>query len=97
MYIIDNINLPSIELDKCPHDGDPMEINQEMYFVCERNCDQEGNILSVGVIPLVVRNPKKIKNIKGYINCLSITHRRVRFIKENMTCDFDECDEMIIS
>jgi hypothetical protein len=95
--VTDYIALPSVMADSCPEDGDPLEINHEIYYVCERDFNQEGDILSVGVIPLVVKNPKKVENIKSYINCLSIAHRRVQFRKETKACNFDDCDEMIIS
>jgi hypothetical protein len=49
------------------------------------------------VIPLVVKNPDKVANIKDYINCLSVAHRRIQFRKKNNICDLNECDEMIIS
>jgi hypothetical protein len=51
----------------------------------------------IGVIPLVVKNPAKVDNINSYVKCLSIAHRRIQFRKNNHICDFNDCDEMIIS
>jgi hypothetical protein len=95
--VIDNNVLPSIAIDNYPEEGEPLEIDKEMYYVCEREFNQEGDIMSIGVIPLVVRNPKKVENIRNYINCLIIAHRRVQFMKASLACDFDDCDEMVIS
>ena len=95
--VIDNSGLPSVEMASCPENGDPLELNKEMYYVCERNCSQRGEVISIGVIPLVIRNPRLVSNIESYINCLSVAHRRVLFRKQNKLCDFEECDEMIIS
>lgn len=53
--------------------------------------------LAIGLIPLVVRDPVKVKNIKEYINCLSIAHRKVVFKNDKGICDLSNCNEMIIS
>jgi len=95
--VIDHIDLPLVEVDKDPEEGDPVEINEEMYYVCEKKYGQNDDLHKIGVIPLVVRNPAKVLNIKDYINCLSIAHRRVQFTKDKEICDLDNCDEMIIS
>jgi hypothetical protein len=95
--LVEKIELPSVMVNDCPEDGDPLEINHELYYVCERDCTPKGDISSVGVIPLVVKNPKKVENIDTYLNCLSIAHRRVLFRKEGKACAFDDCDEMVIS
>ena len=95
--VLDKNVLPHFTTGSIPQEGDPVEINHEMYYVCEKNCDPDGNLVSLGLIPLVVRNPREVKNIKEYINCLAIAHKRVQFRKNNKTCDFDECDEMIIT
>ncbi len=95
--VIDNTGLSSVILENCPEDGDPLELDKEMYYVCERNCTRDGDIISIGVIPLVIRNPQIVRNIESYIKCLSLAHRRVRFMKQSKVCDFENCDEMIIS
>jgi hypothetical protein len=95
--VIDNTDLPEITVDQIPTDGDPLEIERELYYVCEINYNQQSGPPLIGVIPLVVRNPAKVLNIKNYIHCLSIAHRRIQFRKNNNICDFNDCDEMIIS
>jgi hypothetical protein len=95
--VVAQTDLPEIAVDRLPHEGDPIEINDEMYYVCEKKLLPEDGIHKIGVIPLVVRNPAKVSNIKGYIKCLSIAHRRIQFKKNNEICDLDNCDEMIIS
>jgi len=95
--VIDNSDLPEISLQNMPEGGDPLEIEGELYFVCELDFSQQNNFTRVGLIPLIVRNPAKVQNIKSYINCLAIAHRRVEFLKKDKICDLDDCDEMIIS
>lgn len=95
--VVTNANLPEMSVEQIPTDGDPLEINGELYFVCEQNYKQQVDSPMIGVIPLVVRNPAKVLNIKQYIDCLSIAHRKVKFKNDRGICDLDNCDEMIIS
>lgn len=94
--IIDHTSLPEITVDKLPLDGDPLEIDREMYFVCEANLN-ELDEQKIGVIPLIVKNPARVDNIGSYIKCLKIAQRRIQFRKANNICDFNDCDEMVIS
>jgi hypothetical protein len=93
--IIDNTELPEISVDKVLTDGDAIEINKELYYVCEKISDKFEHP-RIGVIPLVVRNPANIVNIKEYIECLSLAHRKVLFRNSNGDCGLENCDEMII-
>jgi hypothetical protein len=95
--VIDNSKLPEMDIDGILIAGDPIEIDSEIYFVCDTNHELQEGIQEIGVVPLVVRNPKKVENIGTYIKCLSIAHRRIQFRKQNNICDFDDCDEMVIS
>lgn len=95
--VVSHADLTEIEVDKIPSEGDPLEINKELYFVCEQNSKQQTSPLMIGVIPLVVRNPAKVLNIKEYIECLSVAHRKVLFKNKKGICEFDNCDEMTIS
>jgi hypothetical protein len=96
--VVDQCHLPEMSVDKMPTDGDPLEIKGEMYYVCERIAKQQADSREIGVIPLVVRNPANVTNIKEYINCLSIAHRKVLFKDDKGGCsDLESCDEMIIS
>lgn len=70
--VIDSLEFPIITVDHLPINGDPIEIDKELYYV-------------------------KVANIKDYLQCLSVAHRRVLFRKKNTICDFDDCDEMVIS
>lgn len=95
--VIDQSDLPEITVGNLPSEGDPLEIEGEIYYVCE--IDDAGTESSgkIGVIPLIVKNPARVKNIGTYIKCLSTAHRRIQFRKKNNSCDMNECDEMIIS
>lgn len=88
--------LPEIAVDRMPEEGDPLEVEGEMYFVCEQNTGSEP-VPSIGVIPLVVRNPSSVANIRQYVDCLSMAHRRVQFKNEKGETDLEHSDEMIIS
>lgn len=95
--VIDNTELPEISVDQIPTDGDPIEINKEIYYVCENIDQKQFDSPVIGVIPLVVRNPANVLNIKSYIKCLSIAHRKVLFKNSKGICDLENCEEMIIS
>jgi len=95
--VIDHTDLPELTVDQLPVDGDPIEIEREMYYVCETNFQEKDSLHKIGVIPLVVKNPTKVVNIESYIKCLSSAQRRIQYRKENNICDLNDCDEMIIS
>lgn len=95
--VVAKTDLPEVSIDKFPHQGDPVEIKGELYFVCELNPHSQQDPNVIGVIPLVVRNPLQVRDIKEYIECLTIAHRKVLFKNEEEICSFDNCDEMIIS
>jgi hypothetical protein len=95
--VVTHTDLPEMSVNQIPTDGDPLEIKGELYFVCEQNRKQQADLPVIGVIPLIVKNPAKVLNIKEYIHCLSIAHRKVQFGNEKGICDLDHCDEMVIS
>jgi hypothetical protein len=95
--VVESTKLPEISVNQLPIDGDPLEIEGEMYYVCETAFEEKSDSSFIGVIPLVVRNPSRVLNIKSYIECLSIAHRRVQFKNAKGICDLDSCDEMIIT
>jgi hypothetical protein len=95
--VVDHIDLPEMSVDRIPTDGDPLEIKGELYYVCENKYKQHSDPPVIGVIPLVVKNPAKVLNIKNYIHCLSIAHRKVQFKNDKGICDLDNCNEMIIT
>jgi hypothetical protein len=81
--IIDRNELPEVTVNKIPVCGDPLEINSEMYFVCETNIMEKEGFRKIGVIPLVVKNLKKVENIESYLKYLSIAHKRIQYRDEN--------------
>jgi len=95
--VIDQTDLTEIMVDQIPVSGDPLEIDREMYYACETKFREKDGLQRIGVIPLVVKNPARVKNIENYISCLSIAHRRIQFRKNNNICDINDCDEMIIT
>jgi hypothetical protein len=95
--VIDKSELPDVAVKQLPTDGDPIEIKGEMYYVCENNNISQDGKEVIGVIPLVVRNPATISNIKSYLKCLSIAHRKVQYKNDKGSCDLENCDEMVIT
>jgi hypothetical protein len=95
--VIDQTDLPELSVDQIPVIGEPLEIKEELYYVCEDDNKQHAANPVIGVIPLVVRDPSKVSNIHEYLHCLSIAHRKVQFKNKKGTCDFDNCDEIIIT
>lgn len=95
--VIDKSELPEITLSQVPSDGDPLEIDREMYYVCESNNESQSGQIAIGVIPLIVRNPAMISNINSYLKCLSLAHRKVQFKNSKGSCDIESCDEMVIT
>lgn len=94
--VIDYSPLPEMEVDILPEGGDPVEIDGEIYFVCDTNIN-ELDKQAIEVIPLVVKNPTGVENIHDYVKCLTIAQRRIQFRKANNICDIYDCDEMVIS
>jgi len=95
--VIDKSELPELRVSNLPTDGDPLEIDKEMYYVCESNNKSQSGPIEIGVIPLVVRNPAMVSNINSYLKCLSLAHRKVQFKNRRGSCDMENCDEMVIS
>ncbi|HEX2974402.1 MAG TPA: hypothetical protein VHO68_00560, partial [Bacteroidales bacterium] len=87
--------LSEMLVDDLPVDGDPFEINGEIYFVCEKNLNDRSKPV-IGVIPLVVRNPSSVSNINHYLDCLSVAHKKVLFRKGQEESDLSNSDKMII-
>ncbi len=94
--VVDKAKLPEMQVDQPLSDGDPLEIDGELYYVCENLSLQQSDRTVIGVIPLVVRNPSKVTDIEKYIECLSLAHRKVLFKNAKGSCTLADCDEMII-
>ncbi len=95
--VIDRTHLPEMSVNQTPSDGDALEIDGEMFYVCEGANRSQSDSSVIGVIPLVVKNPANVKNIQNYLDCLSLAHRKVLFKNNKGTCDLDNCDEMVIT
>jgi hypothetical protein len=95
--VVTKTHLSEMSVDRIPTEGDPLEIEKELYFVCEGDSGPHRDHPEIGVIPLVVRNPRDVTNIRDYIQCLSLAHRKVQFKNDKGNCDLDNCNEMIIS
>jgi hypothetical protein len=93
--VVSDKDLSQISVDKMPSEGEPIEIEGDLYFVCELDNLQAVNP-AIGVIPLIVRNPAGISNIGQYLKCLSKAHRSVKFRNEKGPTDLEQADEMII-
>jgi len=76
--VIDRTELPEVTVDRVPVNGDPLEIDSQMYFICETKNQMTDGRQTVGVIPLVIKNVTKIKNIESYLKSLHIALRRMQ-------------------
>ena len=76
--VIDRMELPELTVDRVPVNGDPLEIDSQMYFICETKNQMTDGRQTVGVIPLVIKNVTKIKNIESYLKSLHIALRRMQ-------------------
>lgn len=95
--VISHEDLPELSVTSIPAHGDPLEISGDLYFVCEMDPFPESGSHTIGVIPLVVKDPAKVTDIKKYVECLSIAHRKVQFRNSNGLSDLEHSDEMVIS
>lgn len=77
--IIDRTELPEVTTENLPVAGDPLEIENEMYYVCETECREKDELRKVGVIPLVLKNPNRVENMGIYYKYLSIAIRRMQY------------------
>jgi len=82
--IIDHIELPEVMVDGIPVAGDPLEINNEMYYVCETNYLETDGLKKIGVIPLIIKNPGSVKNTGIYLKYLAIAIRRMQVVNGGM-------------
>lgn len=94
--VLDNEVLPEITVTDLPSDGDPIELDDDMYYVCERAYDNKEDP-RIGVIPLIIRNPASVSNIEQYVKCLSMAHRKVMFKNKHGISSLEASEEMIIS
>ncbi|HEX2968084.1 MAG TPA: hypothetical protein VHO46_03185 [Bacteroidales bacterium] len=93
--VIGDADLPEVLMDQVPSSGDKIEIKGEVYYVCEM-LEKTNTRTAIGVIPLVVRNPASVSDIRKYIDCLSIAHRKVLFRNREGITDLDHSEEMMI-
>ena len=78
--VIDRTDLPEVTVEQLPVNGDPLEINSQMYFVCETNNQVKDGTQIIRVIPHVIKNATKAKNTESYLESLSVALRRMQYI-----------------
>jgi sorbitol-specific phosphotransferase system component IIA len=81
--VIDRSDLKEITVDQLPVLGDPLEVDSNMYLICEINNQVNEEAQSVGVIPIVYKTDKKLTN-ENFLESLSVAlreiqHRKVMF------------------
>jgi hypothetical protein len=81
--VIDRTELPEVTVDHIPVNGDPLEIDSQMYFVCETKNQVTDGRQPVGVIPLVIKNTTEIKSIESYLESLYVALRRMQNLGNN--------------
>jgi hypothetical protein len=79
--VIDRTELPEVTVDRVPVNGDPLEIDSQMYFVCDTKNQVTDGRQPVGVIPLVIKNVTKINNIESYMESLYVALKRMKDLR----------------
>jgi hypothetical protein len=79
--VIDRTELPEVTVDWVPVIGDPLEIDSNMYIICELNNQVKDGWQAVGVIPLVYKNDSKAVNIENYLESLYIALRKMQDLR----------------
>jgi hypothetical protein len=79
--VIDRTELPEVTVNRVLVNGDPLEIDSQMYFVCETKNQVTDGRQPVGVIPLVIKNVTKIKNMECYLESLHAALRRMKDLR----------------
>jgi|WetSurMetagenome_2_1015567.scaffolds.fasta_scaffold00329_1 hypothetical protein len=80
--VVDRNELPEVTVDRVPVEGDPLEIDSQMYFVCETINNKTEGTQTIGVIPLVIKNTTKIKDIGSYLESLNVALRRMQYLRK---------------
>jgi len=75
--LIDRVDLKELKVDRIPVIGDPVEIDSDMYIICDihelgNDCRQ-----TVGVIPLVNKTNKEL-NKENYLESLNVALRKMQ-------------------
>ena len=79
--VIDRTHLPELTVYSVPVNGDPLEIDSQMYFVCETKNQVTDGRQTVGVIPLVIKDVAKIISIESYLESLHVALRRMQDLR----------------
>ena len=79
--VIDRTELPEVTVDSVPVNGDQLEIDSQMYFICETKNQLADGRQTVGVIPLVIKNTTKIKSMESYLESLHVALRRMQDLR----------------
>ena len=79
--VIDRTELPEVKVDSVPVNGDPLEIDSQMYYICETINQVADGRQTVGVIPLVIRNATKINSMESYLESLYVALRRMQDLR----------------
>ncbi len=76
--IIDRTELPSVRLDQVPVNGDTMEINSQIYYVCDTDDVKYDHYQTVRVIPGIIGNTFKGAVSGSYFESLSAAITRLQ-------------------
>lgn len=77
---IDHAVLKEVTVDQIPVTGDPIEIDSNMYLICDIHNNVNDGELSVGVIPIVYKTGN-VFNTENYLESLSVALRRLQDLR----------------
>lgn len=76
--VIDHAELNAVSVERAPVIGDPLEVESEMYLICDIYKQVNDNEHSVGVIPVVYKTEDKSINAENYLESLYVALRRMQ-------------------
>lgn len=76
--VIDRTDLKEVTVDRVPVIGDPLEVDSNMYLICDMDNQVNDGGQSVRVVPLVYKNGNKAFNTENYLESLYIALLRMQ-------------------
>lgn len=78
--VIDRTNLKEVTVDRIPVIGDPVEVDSNMYLICDIHNQVNEGVQSVGVIPLVYKTNNAL-NTENYLESLNVALRKMQDLR----------------
>lgn len=76
--VIDRSDLKEITVDRIPAVGDTLEVDSDLYLVCDIHNVVNDCTQAVGVIPIVYKTENKAFNTENYLESLYVALKRMQ-------------------